>query len=47
LKPCFDVPKEKLLDLEKLKSKSKPLKMALKIPAKVTLNRKDLAPNWD
>jgi hypothetical protein len=47
LKPCFEVPKEKLLDIEKLKSKAKPLKMALKIPTKVAITRTDLAPNWD
>ncbi len=47
MKPCFDIPKEKVLDLEKLKSKSKPLKAVLKVPAKVNIVRKDLAANWD
>jgi len=47
MKPCFLVPQEKLVDIEKLKSKSKPLKHALKIPTKTTVNRKDLPANWD
>lgn len=41
------VPPEKLVDLEKLKSKSKPLKSALKIPTKTVVNRKDLPADWD
>lgn len=47
MKPCFLVPHEKLVDIEKLKPKSKPLKFALKIPTKTTVNRKDLPANWD
>lgn len=47
MKPCYDIPKDKLLDLEKLKAKSKPLKSVLKIPTKVNVVRKDLAVNWD
>jgi hypothetical protein len=47
MKPCFLVPHEKLVDIEKLKSKSKPLKHALKIPTKTNVNRKDLPANWD
>lgn len=47
MKPCFDLPKDKLLDLEKLKTKSKPLKSVLKIPTKMPVVRKDLAANWD
>jgi hypothetical protein len=47
MKPCFMVPADKLVDLEKLKPKSKPLKMALKIPTKTAVNRKDLPADWD
>ncbi len=47
MRPCFDIPKDKLLDLEKLKAKSRPLKSVLKIPTKISIARKDLAPNWD
>lgn len=47
MKPCFEVPKDKLVDMEKLKSKSKPLKSSLKIPSKAVVNRKDLPSNWD
>lgn len=47
MKPCFLVPPEKLVDLERLKTKSKPLKFALKIPTKTTVNRKDLPVDWD
>ncbi len=46
-KPCFQIPADKLLDVQKLKSKSRPLKMVLKPPTKSTVNRKDLAQNWD
>jgi hypothetical protein len=41
------VPADRLVDLEKYKHKSKPLKTVLKIPSKIAINRKDLAPNWD
>jgi len=47
MKPCFELAADKLVDLEKLKPKSKPLKLALKIPAKIPINRRDLSPNWD
>jgi len=48
MKPKFEVPKEKLIDLEKLKQKAnKPLKSVLKAPSKMVIKRKDLAPNWD
>jgi hypothetical protein len=47
MKPKFEVPREKLIDLEKLKQKTKPLKSVLKNPSKVIIKRKDLAPNWD
>lgn len=47
MKPKFDVPRDRLIDLEKLKQKTKPLKSVLKIPTKPMVNRKDLAPNWD
>jgi hypothetical protein len=47
LKPCFEVSHDKLIDFEKLKPKSKPLKSVLRVPPKVTINRKDLAANWD
>jgi cGMP-dependent protein kinase len=41
MKPCFDLPKEKLLNCEKLKASSKPLKNALK-PQKAPALRKDM-----
>lgn len=41
------VPHDKLVDIEKLKPKSKPLKYALKIPTKTVVNRKDLPVDWD
>lgn len=47
MKPCFEIPKERLMDLEKLKAKAKSLKSVLKIPAKMNIARKDLAANWD
>jgi hypothetical protein len=48
MKPKFEVPKDKMIDLDKLKLKTKPLKSVLKVPSKVSaVNRKDLAPNWD
>lgn len=47
MKPKFEVPRDRLVDLDKLKQKTKPLKSVLKIPTKVIVNRKDLAPNWD
>lgn len=47
MKPKFDVPKDKLIDLEKLKLKTKPLKSVLKAPTKVMIKRKDLSPSWD
>jgi hypothetical protein len=47
LKPYFEVSHDKLIDFEKLKPKSKPLKSVLKVPPKVIINRKDLAVNWD
>ena len=46
-KPCFMIPTDKILDVQKLTTKSKPLKMVLKAPTKTTVNRKDLAHNWD
>lgn len=47
MKPLFEVPKDKLIDLDKLKLKTRPLKSVLKIPTKISINRKDLASNWD
>jgi|JI9StandDraft_1071089.scaffolds.fasta_scaffold39162_5 hypothetical protein len=47
MKPKFEVPKDKLIDLDKLKLKTRPVKSVLKIPTKSAINRKDLAPNWD
>jgi len=47
MRPCFDIPKEKLMDLEKLKTKAKSLKSVLKIPTKINIARKDLPVNWD
>jgi hypothetical protein len=47
IKPCFQVPKDKLVDLEKLKAKAKPLHSVLKVPNKTIVVRKDLAANWD
>ncbi len=47
MKPCFEVPTDKLVDMEKLKPKSKPLKNVLKVPTKTSVNRKDLAADWD
>ena len=47
MKPKFEVPREKLIDLDKLKQKTKPLKSVLKAPSKIVIKRKDLAPNWD
>jgi hypothetical protein len=35
------------VDIEKLKSKSKPLRYVSKVPTKTTVNRKDLAADWD
>ena len=46
-KPCFDIPHDKLIDLQKLKSKARPLRQALKVPSHSVPNRKDLAANWD
>ena len=47
MKPKFDVPRDKLIDLEKLKQKTKPLRSVLKVPSKLIIKRKDLAANWD
>ena len=47
MKPKFDVPRDKLIDLEKLKQKTKPLRSVLKTPSKLIIKRKDLAANWD
>lgn len=47
MKAIFVVPADKLVDLEKLKSKAKPLKTVLKAPPKVQIARKDLKPDWD
>lgn len=41
MKPCFDLPKDKLINTEKLKSASKPIKMALK-SSKNPVLRKDM-----
>ncbi len=41
------IPTDKILDVEKLTSKSRALKMVLKAPSKIAVNRKDLAHNWD
>jgi hypothetical protein len=46
-KPFFEVPQNKLIDLEKLKSKSKPIKDMLKMPTRASIKRKDLDQNWD
>lgn len=47
MKPKFDVPQDRLINLEKLKLKTKPLNSVLKSPSKLSINRKDLAANWD
>ena len=47
MKIYLNISKDKLLDLLKLKAKSRPLKSVLKIPTKVPKARKDLAPNCD
>ena len=41
MKPCFELPKDKLINTEKLKSSSKPIKMALK-NSKIPVLRKDM-----
>lgn len=46
MKPCFELPKEKLVNCEKLKIGSKPLKAVLK-PQKPPVLRKDMKENWD
>lgn len=46
MKPKFEIPRDKLIDLDKLKVKTRPVNSVLKIPTK-TINRKDLAPDWD
>ena len=46
MKPCFDLPKEKLMNCEKLKLGAKPLKNALK-PQKPSVLRKDMKENLD
>lgn len=47
MKPKFIVPANKLIDVEKYKLKTKPLKSMLKVPTKTMINRKDLPSNWD
>lgn len=47
MKPAFEIPENKLVDLSSLKNKTKPLKEVLKTPSKSTINRKDLDPSWD
>jgi len=47
MKPIYQVPEDRLIDFASLKSKAKPLSDFLKIPPKMTSNRKDLAANWD
>lgn len=47
MKPIFDIPENKLIDLSGLKNKTKPLKEVLKVPNKIAINRKDFDPNWD
>lgn len=46
MKPCFELPKEKLVNCEKLKAGAKPLKSVLK-PQKAPVLRKDMKENWD
>jgi cGMP-dependent protein kinase len=46
MKPCFELPKDKLFNYEKLKSGAKPLKSVLK-PQKPPVLRKDMKENWD
>ena len=46
MKPCFELPKEKLINCEKLKNTTKLLKNVLK-PSKNVAVRKDLKENWD
>lgn len=41
MKPCFELPKDKLINTEKLKSSSKPIKMALK-NSKIPVLRKNM-----
>lgn len=41
MKPCFELPKEKLINCEKLKANSKPLKGVLK-PQKPPVLRKEM-----
>ena len=47
MEPKFKVPKANLIDTEKLKLKTKPLRSVLKVPSKMVIKRKDLAANWD
>ena len=47
MKPKFEIPKANLIDMEKLKQKTKPLRSVLKVPSKTVIKRKDLAANWD
>ena len=47
MKPKFEVPQNKMIDLDKLKLKTKPLRSVLKNPSKMIIKRKDLQANWD
>ncbi len=47
MKPLFEIPEAKLIDLSGLKAKTKPLKEVLRMPVRVPINRKDFDPNWD
>ena len=47
MKPLFEIPESKLIDLSALKSKTKPLKEIIRMPNKGAFNRKDFDPNWD
>lgn len=47
MKPLFEIPESKLVDLSSLKAKTKPLKEVLRMPNKAAVNRKDYDANWD
>ena len=47
MKPLFEIPENKLVDLSSLKEKTKPLKEVLRIQNKAVVNRKDFDANWD
>jgi hypothetical protein len=47
MKPVFEFPTNKVIDLTHLKNKTKPLKEILKPPGKPAMNRKDYDQKWD